>query len=529
MTGQDHDGPVLIRIRRAIIDGELELAATMIEALLSSEPHDAEAYMLAGKLAAARKEPMRELEMMQAAVERDPANGEYLALLGRCYARAQHMEAALACVENALARPGLSDLALDALAGTLAQFGRHREAAGLLQRAAQGGTRNAAILFNLGNNLKFVGDFEAARAAFERALELAPHYHKAHAALTSLGGISSERNNLPRLKAMIEATADPRARIHLSHAAAKECEALGRYDEAWAHLQAGKAALRAAVPNDPAAVLAAMDKLPAVARRAFAAPAQGEGSPGPIFIVGMPRSGTTVLDRILSNHRHVASIGESLYFAQLLKNACGSTSRALLDDRVLAALEGGVDLPAIGARYAARGAELSGGSPSFVDKFHLNFMIAGHVMKALPEARILCMVRNPLDTIVSNYRQLFEFESFLYSYSLDIDATADFYIRFRRLASLWETLAPERFRTVQYETLVADPDAETARLLAFCGLEWQEGCAAIERNAASVATASAVQVRNRIHGGAIGNWRRYEAHMATVRERLAREGLSSDR
>lgn len=512
-------------IRRAIIDGSLESAQAMLDALLAREPDDAEAYMLAGKLAAAHRDPARELEMMRAAVSHAPSNGEYRALLGRCHARAQEIEAALACVADALACAPLTDLALDALAAILAQLGRHGEAAALLRRAADAGSRNPAIYFNLGNNLKFTGDFASARAAFERALALAPQYHKAHAALTSLGGISAERNHLPRLEEMIQQMADPRAAIHLRHAAAKECEALGRFDAAWAHLTAGKSALRAAVPYDADAAITAMDRLADMAHRWPSDEAPEQGGARPIFIVGMPRSGTTVLDRILSNHRDVTSIGESLYFAQLLKLACGSTSRDLLDDKMLAVLDGGVDLNEIGTRYAAHGAEVSGGSARFVDKFHLNFMLSGHLLRALPQARIVCVVRDPLDTIVSNYRQLFEFESSLYAYSLEIMATADFYIRFHRLASLWETVAPDRFRIVRYEALVGDPEAETARLLSFCDLAWQEGCSAIERNTASVATASAVQVRSKIHSGAIGNWRRYERHLHAVRERLAREGL----
>jgi tetratricopeptide (TPR) repeat protein len=515
----------LLDVRRALVDGQFASAESMLNDLFARTNVEAEVYMLAGRLAAARRDPARELQMMQAAVERQPSDGEYLALLGRCYVRAQDIDAALACVEAALACSPLSDLAYDALASILAQLGRHGDAAELLRRATTAGSRNAAVYFNLGNNLKFTGDFAGARAAFEQALVLAPQYHKAHAALTSLGGISADSNHLPRLETLIRQTDDPRTAIHLRHAAAKECEALSRFDEAWHHLATGKLDLLSVTGTDPQVAISAMDQLAAIARDWSPDSDRTGGDGGPIFIVGMPRSGTTVLDRIISNHRDVTSIGESLYFAQQLKAACGSTSRNLLDTETLGALVGGVDLAQIGARYMAHAAEVSRGSPRFVDKFHLNFMLSGHLMRAMPQARILCVVRDPLDTIVSNFRQLFEFESTLYAYSLNIVAATEFYIRFRRLAALWESLTPERFRTVRYETLVADPEAETASLLSFCDLEWQDGCSAIERNSASVATASAVQVRSKIHTGSIGNWRRYERHLHGVRRRLAEEGL----
>src|SRR5689334_19102259 len=128
-------------IRRAIIDDRLDEAEAMIDALLAKNGEDAEAFMLAGKVAAARRDAAGELEMTREAVNRDPDNGEYHALLARCYAKAQQFEAGMASLSEALARPPLTDLALDALAGTLAQFGRHREAAELLTRAVDEGTR----------------------------------------------------------------------------------------------------------------------------------------------------------------------------------------------------------------------------------------------------------------------------------------------------------------------------------------------------------------------------------------------------
>jgi Flp pilus assembly protein TadD len=525
MKRSSRDERALLDIRRAIIEERFAVARSLLDQQFARAAIDGEAYMLAGRLAAAERDPAREMEMMRAAVRLEPDNGEYLALLGRCHVRAQEVEAALKCVDAALALPRLGDLALDALSSILAQLGRHGEAAALLKRAADAGSRNPAVHFNLGNNLKFTGDFVGARAAFEHALLLAPRYHKAHAALTSLGGITSDSNNLPRLETLIRETDDPRTAIHLRHAAAKECEALSLFGDAWQHLQAGKSALLSVLPTDPQVAVGAMDELATITQRWSPETGSADADGGPILIVGMPRSGTTVLDRIISNHDDVASIGESLYFAQQLKLACGSNSRDLLDAPMLEALADERDLTAIGARYVAHSNQVSRGAPRFVDKFHLNFMLAGHLLRAMPQARILCVVRDPLDTIISNFRQLFEFESTLYAYSLDLMAATEFYIRFRRLASLWQALAPRRFRIVRYEELVADPEATSVSLLEFCGLRPQDGCSIIERNAASVATASAVQVRSRIHTGSVGNWRRYEKHLEGVRERLEEEGL----
>lgn len=511
-------------IVRLILSDRLAEAEAATRARLERNAADAQAQMLAGRVAGARRDHAGALAAFERAVTIAPDNGGYLAALARCHARGQDMARALALVERARGCARLDEVALDEMAAVLAQVGRHAQAAELLRQAVGGGTRNAAVFFNLGNNLKFTGDFDGARSAFAHAVSLAPGFAKAHAALSSLGG--TLEGGLARIEAALAVTHDPRAAIHLRHAAARECEALGRFDDAWTHLQQGKAALQAATGNDPRAALPHIERLRARIP-SLAAPAEAAAD-GPILILGMPRSGTTVLDRILSNHPQVASIGESLYFAQLLKIACGSTSRGLLDEAVLAALDDGRDLSAIGADYVARGHLTQRESPRFLDKFHLNVLLAGHMMRAMPTARMLCIVRAPLDTIVGNYRQLFEYESTIYSYGLDVDAVADFYIAFRRLAEAWAAWAPHRFRIVGYEELVADPDRVARPLVEFCGLDWRAGLTAIERNTASVSTASALQVRRGIHGGSIGSWRRYESWLEGVRTRLRAAALPAD-
>lgn len=518
------------RATLAIIAGRHAEAEAVLSSAISADPNDGHAHMLLGRLAEARQDPATTLRMLKRAIELEPDNGEYHALLGRTHARLNAMTSALACADQALSCADLSDLALDALAAIYTQVGNHQRAAELLTRAVSAGTRNAAIHMSLGSSLKFLGDFAGARRALEGAIELAPLYYKAHAALTALGGISQEHNHLPRLRALVAENDDPHERIHLCHAAAKECETLGLFDEAWELLNIGKVGLRAALGD------AARSDQPALfdaVRHAFTTGADratlhaGCRSKRPIFIVGMPRSGTTVLDRILSNHSEIVSIGESLAFPQQIKLASGSRSPNLLDVAVIGALAQGIDLGPAGTDYVAHGAALSKQSPRFVDKFHLNFMLAGHILRALPEARILCLVRDPLDTIVSNYRQLFEFASPLYRYSLDLDATTEFTISFRRLADFWSRNAPDRFRIVPYEQLVLQPEDEARGILEFCGLDWEDGCTAIERNQTPIATASAVQVREKINARSIGAWRSYDRFLAPVRQRLTEAGLTN--
>ncbi|RSY79371.1 sulfotransferase family protein [Sphingomonas koreensis] len=500
----------------AIIDGRLDAAGDLLDALLARDPGDAYAHMLLAKLAAARRDPAGEWAMMAKAVALDPGNGDYWAMLARCHARAQDLAGALDCAAEAQARAPLGDVALAALASTFTHFGRHDEAAAVLRQAVAAGSRNPAIQFNLGNNLKFLGDFAGARDAFEAALALAPDYARARAALSALGDARGDPEDLQRITAALAATPDPRARIHLCHAAAHEYEAAGRPDDAWRVLDEGKAALRGAIRYDPAAVL---NGIAAISSRASAREAPAfQSAPvqpnSPIFVVGMPRSGTTVMDRIVSNHPDVTSIGESLQFAQQLKLAAGSRSPLLLDDAVGVALSDTALLHEVGLRFGEHCREMVGAQVRALDKLHLNFMLAGHIMRARPDARILCMIRDPLDTIVSNFRQLFAFDTPLYHYSLELEAAAQMQLAFLAMVRMWTALAPGQFLTIGYESLVADPQAEARRIFAFCGLGWDPAYIRIEENRASVATASAVQVRQPIHANTVGSWRRYERHLA---------------
>ncbi|MFV3075485.1 tetratricopeptide repeat-containing sulfotransferase family protein [Niveispirillum fermenti] len=494
----------------ALIAGRPERAEALLRPILAGDPADAAGWSLLARAMGDMGRFAEELELCGRAVALAPTTGEYRAQLGKCHARRMDIAAAEECARAALACSPLSDLVLDAIAAIHTRLGQHEKAAVVLSRAADEGSRNPAVHFNLGSSLKFTGDFDGARRALETAIGLAPRYIKAHAALTSLGGITADHHHLDRLTALIATVPDARDRIHLAHAAAKECEALGRYDEAFIHLRDGKAALLKALGADPRESA----KAPAAVLAASPPAVTGTCRAEPIFVVGMPRSGTTLVDRILSGHPDLTSIGEFQHFAQLLRHATGVATRHLVDEAMLERVASGrVDLDGIGHAYVEKGRQLAGGAERFLDKFHLNVQLVGLIAAALPHARFVCLLRDPLDSVVSNYRQLFEFATPLYRYSLDLAAAAEFYTGFRQLATRWAALLPGRFKMVAYEALVADPEPCVRDLLNFCGLSWHPACVRIEENRAAVATASAVQVRQPINTSSVGGWRRYAAHL----------------
>ena len=499
--------------------GDRQGALAVVETWLHDDPGDARAHFLRGRIDLDRGLPQQALESLVRAVEIDPGTAWFHAFLGYCRLKLGQNAEALRCAETAAALPA-DDRTLDLIATIQSHLNRHRDAATTLQRAVAKGTQIPTIFFNLAVNLKFCGDFDEAKVALERAIALDPEHVKARAMLSELRPATRERNQIADYEALLQRARDPAQRLHLCHAASRECDALRDYDRSFAFLETGKAGMRAAIDYDFAEDKALFD-----AMRAFggAKPAGGCGDERPIFVVGMPRSGTTVVDRILSGHPVVASVGETLHISALLQELAGRRSPQLLDPRDVAPLLAHDDLSALGRAYLDR---LPQPLPDrVVDKFHLNSLLAGFILRALPNARIVCVVRGAMDTIVGNYRRLLDYRSAVYRYALSIETIARYYVEFRKLADFWAALFPDRFRIVSYEQLIADPDGVTREMLAFCGLDWRPGVTQIENNAAPVATASAVQVREPLNARSIGTWRRYQRHLEPAQRIVRDAGL----
>lgn len=410
----------------------------------------------------------------------------------------------------------------DTIGVILARTGLHRAALPFFARAVEAEPANPQFLYNLATSRQFAGELAAAKADYARLLELAPGFHRARLALVQLQ--SPEEHDLAAIERHFRAAgADPDAALQLGHAAARVHEANGDHAAALDWLFRAKQGKAAQVRHDQASAqrlfaAAAASQLPVTPE---AAP---QPRPAPVFVIGMPRSGTTLVERILSSHPDVASAGELPDFALLLKRSTGVAGPHTLSPEVLTAR---FDPAEVGIGYRARIAPLAEAAARVVDKMPFNLFFARHILASLPEARIVMVRRDPRDTVFANFRQLFATDFGYYDYAYDLADTARFVAHFSRLADHWRaTLPPERYTEVAYETLVAAQEAESRRLIDFLGLAWDPACLAFHRNAAPVATASSVQVRAPIHARSVGQWRRYGRHGEEVDNLLREEGLA---
>lgn len=503
--------------------GRYQQAHAACLSVLNGDPENAQAFYLLGVLTADHANHRKAVELFDRALVLSPGNARYLAERARSRVALFDRDGAVSDAHAAAQSASLSPRTLDTIGVVYSRLGLHTDGAPLFQRAVAADPANAAFLYNLGAALQFMGDFPAAETAFRRAIAIEPANVRAWSSLVLMQRQTATSNDIPALEALFATLTTADDRLHIGHALAKSHEDLGDGDQAMHWLEQAKTLKRQSAPYDAHEI---ESLFAAAARTTAPAPSSSSSGEAPIFIVGLPRTGTTLLDRILSSHSEVSSAGELSDFALELKRAAGTPSPYVLDADTLTAAAI-LDLAAIGERYIARARRVVGAAPRFVDKMPLNFFYAPLILRALPNARIICLRRNPADTVLSNYRQLFATTFGYYGYAFDLGWTAHYYAQVDKLMAHFKASLPgDRFTEVHYENLVADIEGEARRLIAFCGFDWQEQCLAFHENAAPVATASASQVRRPLYATSINRWRRHRKAMQPALDVLNANGIS---
>jgi Flp pilus assembly protein TadD len=409
-----------------------------------------------------------------------------------------------------------------ALGNILMDTGRFDEAETLLRRAIAINPERDEFHNNLGLVLKQVGRLAEARQAAEEAVRLAP---RKPLNLLNLGEVRQYTAADPYVTALealavdeVSLSADDRVYLHF--ALAKAYADVGRHEDEFRHLLVGNALKRSQILYDEAATLGRMQRITAAFTPELVRASQGSGepSPVPIFIIGMPRAGTTLVEQILASHPQVFGADEMGLFERATAAVRNTLPGSPEFPELVSHLSGG-HFRALGASYLAEIRRLAPTASRITDKMPSNFHFAGMIHLALPNAVIVHVVRNPIDTCVSNFSRLFSEPQ---NYSYDLAELGRYYRRYEALMAHWyEVLPPGRMLTVRYEDLVGDLHGVARRLVAHCGLPWDERCLDFHRNQRPVCTASAVQVRRPIYTTSVARWRPYKPFLAPLLAELS--------
>jgi tetratricopeptide (TPR) repeat protein len=489
--------------------------------ILGIDPAFAGAMFVLGMIALEHRNFSKAASVLERAIQLDPHDARFPAQLGRCLVALHHPREAMAAAHRALALQPEDALTLDTIGVVLSHAGAHEQALRPFELAVSRAPNQAAYHYNLGISLQFSGRFAEAETALRRALQLDATLFRAWTALSQVVRGPLPPEDVQKLQQTLEQASSPDAQLQLCHALAKHYEELRQPAHAFQLLQRGKRAKRQTLEYSSAVDAELFE----AARQPWdAVSSRGHPSTEPIFIVGMPRTGTTLLERILAAHPQIFAAGELTNFALAVKRSTHTQVDRVLDPATLAAAHH-LNLAQIGAEYIESTRPRTGHTPRFIDKMPLNFFFAGIIQRALPQARIICLRRNPLDTCLANYRQLFASDFPYYRYAYDLLDIGRYYVQFEALIQHWRVTLGARFCEVWYEDIVEDTEGVARRLLEFCGLQWDATCMGFHRSDQPVATASSVQVRQPVYKSSMGRWRDYRFELGPLRELLIANGV----
>lgn len=384
-------------------------------------------------------------------------------------------------------------------------------------RAAVLAPHEPQALYNWATCLTAVGQLEKAEQLLDRVIVLAPGDHDAYYNRSTLRRQTTDHNHVGELRYALS-TASPRARITLGYALAKELEDLRRYPESFAALRDAADARRRVLSYRVQDDVATMAQIARVFTAGYCRDSTrgAELETTPIFIVGLPRSGTTLVDRILSSHTQVRSRGESSDLATIIMRQAGPVA----DKKALVQRVTELDASEVARSYCARLSRF--GASQVIDKTPMNFLYLGLIAVAMPQARIIHVRRHPLDVCYAMYKTLFRMA---YPFSYDLVDLARYYLAYADLMQHWREVLGARLIEIDYEALVIDQVQATRGLLYDCALPWEESCLKFHRNESPTLTASAAQVRRPLYNSSVGLWRRYEHELQPLVERLRVGGV----
>jgi len=512
--------------RRAIEALDWNAVSACATELLRRDPESAEGYFLAGRAEKAQKHPVKAREAFEKALELDPTRYDAAIELADQYSIARRNGEAARLLAQYEDKLGNSPVYLT-LAGTVyTDIGMSREALPLFRRAHELQPSIDLFQANLAKCAIFVGEIDEAKTLFTGLLKRFPEHRGNHYQYSRLKK-AKDFTHVDQMKEILRTTdKPPNHNIPLYFALGKELEDLEQWDESFEYYRKGGDTVCEVTQYEVTSDIQLIDKIIEVCSADWLADAPADPAPvepdkTPIFIVGLPRTGTTLTERIISSHSQVESLGETLFLQMVLRRESGVLSTDNMTPEMVEQVARR-DMQQIARDYVDALRYRMGDEPFFIDKLPFNFLYSGFIAKAWPQARIVHLVRNPLDACFSMYKQVF---TWAYKFSYSFESLGEYYVAYDRLRKHWQSVLGDRMIEVEYESLVTDQEQQTRRLLDRLGLEFEPACLEFDKNQAPSTTASSVQIREKVHSGSVNKWTRYAKHLQPLKEYLENAGI----
>ncbi len=490
--------------------------------ILNRDRRNAEGRFLLGLSEKAAKRTQQAIEAFKLAWDTDRARYDAAVELASQYLHTHEYGKACALLDRCVSLMQNSPMYLDMAATIYVNIGLPERGMPLYRRADELQPGVDVIRANLAACSVYVGDIDDAISIYSELLRKNPAHQRNHYELSRLRRAKDDAH-VEQMKSVLEQSGLPPAQnVYLYYGIGKELEDLERWDEAFEYYKRGGDAAASISGYDVASDVELIDTVIERCNEGWlqAKPAEAtESTATPLFIVGLPRTGTTLTERILSCHSQVESIGESFFIQIGLKQTSGvRTADAMSPAIVRAAAK--KDARRLRQSYLNAIEYRRGDAPVFIEKFPENMLHLGFIARSFPDARILLVNRNPMDACFAQYKQSY----FRYAYTLG--DLGQYYVAWHRLREHWRGLLGDRLVEVDYEQLVSDQEAQTRLLLESLQLPFESACLEFEKNAAASNTASTIQIRERAHTRSVMRWKCYEKQLESLLRHLESAGIA---
>jgi tetratricopeptide (TPR) repeat protein len=498
--------------------GEFGKAENICRDILRKDPTNVNATRLLGNLASELGKPRLAARMLRNAVRLAPDFFGARMDLARALLDIDELDECAEVLNTAIRQHPELPQPHSMLGNLLSKRGFFEDAVKAYEAALEAQPNHAASLAGLGHALKTIGRQEASVGTYRDCIEKFPEFGEAYWALANLKTFRFSDDEIATMEKYVDdESLRDETRVNFNYSLGKAYEDKGDYDAAFRRYDAGNVLRRPHESYDPVQTELVHDQLIETITPDFLAANSGYGNPddSPIFIVGLPRSGSTLIEQILASHSLVDGTHELPDIPRIIKSINEHRPEGVGYPMALAHY--GKELASLGQQYLESTRRFRKGAPHFTDKLPNNFASVGLIAAILPNAKVVDARRHPLDSCMGCYKQLFyKGQSFTY----DLVELGEYYLEYMRLMAHWDEVLPGTVLHVQYEDMVADQDNQTRRLVEHCGLPWEDQVLRFYETDRAVVTASSEQVRQPIYSKSVNSWRRFETHLEPLIEVL---------